>query len=154
MHMMKNTFTRFLALTAALVLSAGTALAGSEGWHTDFAKAKAKAVEHDKLLLVEFHGSDWCPPCIALKKEVFSTDAFKEFAKDKFVLVDIDFPRKTKLPEAQMKANGELAEKFRVEGFPTILVMTPEGEVVGREVGYSRGGKDEFMAFLAKHSDS
>ena len=43
-----------------------------EGWTTDLDEAFKKAKSENKSVLVEFTGSDWCPPCIAMRKNVFS----------------------------------------------------------------------------------
>ncbi len=71
---------------------AGFALAGGEGWTADFAAAKKEAAESKKDLLIDFTGSDWCGWCIKLNKEVFSHEPFKAGVKDKFVLVELDYP--------------------------------------------------------------
>ena len=86
-------------------------------------RRKKQAAESNKDLLIDFTGSDWCGWCIKLHKEVFSQDAFKEGVKDKFVLVEIDFPKdKSKLSEETQKQNEELGEKYAVQGYPTILL--------------------------------
>ncbi len=58
-----------------------------EGWLTDIEEAVTVAKEKDKLIMVEFTGSDWCPPCIIMKKEVFSKDEFVKKASEDFILV-------------------------------------------------------------------
>lgn len=106
-------------------------------WMTDLDAAKAKAAAENKAVLVDFTGSDWCGWCIKLKKEVFSTPAFEQYAADKFVLVEVDVPNDaSKVGGAeQLVKNQELCAQFGVEGFPTIMVMTPAGDVVGGFVG-------------------
>lgn len=132
---------------AGFLLGAATAQAG-EGWMTDYDTALSKAKSEGKYVLVEFHGSDWCPPCIKLQKEVLSTDAFKALAGQALVLVDADFPRKKQL-EAKQKAHNEaLAQKFGIEAFPTVLILNGEGEVLDKMVGYPRGGLDGFLKFI------
>lgn len=54
------------------------AVRGDELWQTDFHAAKDKAKADNKLLLVDFTGSDWCPWCKKLHEEVFEKDAFKD----------------------------------------------------------------------------
>lgn len=121
-----------------LTLSAG------DGWLTDFEAAQAKAVEEQKPLLLDFTGSDWCGWCIRLKEEVFSKQAFKDYAADSLVLVELDFPRgKKQTPE--LKAQNEaLAMKYRIRGFPTILLLSPEGELI-EQTGYRRGGAEAYV---------
>lgn len=106
-------------------------------WMTDLDAAKTKAAAENKAVLVDFTGSDWCGWCIKLKKEVFSTPEFEAYAADKFVLVEIDVPQdaaKVGGPE-QLVKNQELCAQYGVEGFPTIMVMSPTGEIVGGFVG-------------------
>ena len=106
-------------------------------WMTDLDAAKTKAAAENKAVLVDFTGSDWCGWCIKLKKEVFSTPEFEAYAADKFVLVEIDVPNDAaKVGGAeQLVKNQELCAQYGVEGFPTIMVMTPAGEIVGGFVG-------------------
>lgn len=117
------------------------------GWMTDFDAAKAKAAAENKPLLVDFTGSDWCGWCIKLNKEVFSQQAFKDFAKENLILVELDFPRK-KAQSAELAAqNQALAEKYAVRGFPTILILDAKGEVI-KQTGYRRGGAEKYIEHL------
>ncbi len=108
-------------------------------WMTDFDAAKARAAEEGKALLVDFTGSDWCGWCIRLKKDVFDKPAFAKYAQDKFVLLEVDVPHNPKFDRELLRRNRELCEQFRVSGFPTIMVMTPGGEIVGGFVGGKAG---------------
>lgn len=117
-------------------------------WMTDFAKAKEKAQEENKSVLMDFTGSDWCPPCIKLDKEVFQTKKFKEFAKENLVLLKLDFPRRKQLPDEQKEHNENLAEEFSVRAFPTIVIATAKGKELGREMGYGGGGAEVFLEWV------
>jgi protein disulfide-isomerase len=142
--MKKLIFTTIAGLMALQL----TALAG-DGWLTDFAKAKAEAKKGNKLILMDFTGSDWCGWCIKLKKEVFDTKDFTEYATKNVVLVEVDFPAKKKLSEEQKKANEELKTKFNANrGFPTIVVTDSDGKEVWRQVGYMEGGPKAWIAKL------
>lgn len=118
-------------------------------WTTDAAKAQAQAKKENKLVLLDFTGSDWCGWCIKLNKEVFSTPEFAEYAKKNLVLVEVDFPRKKQLSSAQKSANQALAKKYNIEGYPTIIVLNGDGKQVG-ELGYMPGGPKAFTAELDK----
>src|ERR1051325_9080917 len=85
---------------------------------TDFAKAQAKAKAEKKLVLIDFTGSDWCPPCMALHKNVLTSKEFTAFASKNLVLVLADFPTSKPISDAQKKANSALSDKFKVEGYP------------------------------------
>ena len=139
-----------LKTCAALVAlyCSGAAFAGGEGWSSDFAAAKKEAAESKKDLLVDFTGSDWCGWCIKLNEEVFSKEPFKAGVKDKFVLVEIDFPQdKSKLTEATIKQNTELGEKYAIQGYPTILLCDADGKPYAA-TGYEAGGPEAYVKNL------
>lgn len=133
---------------AALVALHGAAFAGGEGWSSDFAAAKKEAAESKKDLLIDFTGSDWCGWCIKLNKEVFKHEPFKAGVKDTFVLVELDFPRdKAKLTEATKAQNKELAKKYAVKGYPTILLTDADGRPYAK-TGYQKGGPEKYVEHL------
>lgn len=105
-------------------------------WMTDLEAAKAKAAAENKAVLIDFTGSDWCGWCIRLRKQVLDTPAFETYAKDKFVLMEVDVPQNPKFDPELRKRNEQLCEQFSVDGFPTIMVITPQGEVVGGFSGF------------------
>ena len=111
----------------AIALFATTATAASEGWTEDFPAAQAEAKEAGKDLLLEFTGSDWCPPCKALNGEVFSTSAFMDSAPSDFVLVKLDFPSNIPQSETLVNQNNALASKYNIEGYPTIVLADAAG---------------------------
>ena len=118
-------------------------------WLTDFKEAQQLAEKEKKVMLVDFTGSDWCPWCIKLDKEVFSQKAFQKYAAENLVLVMIDFPKKKQQTPEQKKANDELAEKYKVDGFPTVLLLKPDGSIIVR-TGYRRGGAEAYVKYLKK----
>lgn len=119
-------------------------------WIADFDEATAKAKAEGKDLLVDFTGSDWCVWCHRLDDEVFSTAEFKEYAAANFVTVALDFPNdpeiKAQVPNPER--NSELSEKYGVTGFPTVLLMTPDGVVYGK-TGYRAGGPEGYIENLS-----
>lgn len=127
----------------------GFAFAGGEGWSSDFEAAKKQAEKEKKDLLLDFTGSDWCGWCIKLNDEVFKHDAFKAGVKDKFVLVELDFPQEKKLPEETKKQNDELQKKFGIEGFPSIVLCDASGKPYA-STGYEAGGPEKYVAHLDK----
>lgn len=115
---MKFLLTSAIALT--LVLNATAA----EGWLTNIDKAKEEAKVSGKALLVKFTGSDWCPPCMMIDKEVFSKKEFTQAVAEKFVLCIIDSPEADK---ELNKQNKPLLKKYRITGFPTVVLFSNEG---------------------------
>ena len=126
------------------------ATAGEEQWTTDLSKAQEKAKKEKKMVLVDFTGSDWCPPCKALHKNVFTSDEFLKYAKDNLVLVEVDFPKGKPQSTEVKKANEELAKKHQVEAFPTVIVFDSEGKELKRESGYDGTRPAQYIAKLKK----
>ncbi|MGA2659465.1 MAG: thioredoxin family protein [Verrucomicrobiota bacterium] len=136
-------------ITVALMACWALAQAGAAelDWMTDLGKAQAKAKEENRLVLMDFTGSDWCPWCIKLRKEVFSTPEFTEYAKKNLVPVEIDFPQRKQQPAELRKANRALQAKYEIRGYPTVVVLNGQGKKVG-ELGYEAGGPKPFIAKL------
>ncbi len=137
-----------LMTTVAFVFASLSPLhAGGEGWQTDFEAAKKLAAEGKKDLLLDFTGSDWCGWCIKLNKEVFDLEPFKTGTKDKFVLVELDFPQKKELEAKLKEQNEKLQEQFKIQGFPTILLCDATGKPYAK-TGYQPGGAEKYVAHL------
>jgi thioredoxin-related protein len=100
-------------------------------WLTDLPKAQAQAKKENKLVMLDFTGSDWCGWCIKLHKEVFSQPEFAKYAKENLVLVEVDFPRRKEQTAELKKANQALQEKYKIEGYPTLIVLNGNGDQVG-----------------------
>ena len=112
------------------------------GWGNNLETALAHAQPTHKLVLLNFSGSDWCAPCILLKKEIFETEDFKKMAGLHLELVRADFPRqkKNRLPEEQVKYNELLADKYNSSGkFPLTLLLSADGKVLHTWEGYPKG---------------
>ena len=122
----------------------------AETWFTDLPQAAAKAKAENKIVLVDFTGSDWCGWCIKFKKEVLDTPEFQTYAAKNVVLVELDYPHKKAQADDLKKANAALKAKYDVHGFPTLLVLDKAGKEIGRQVGYAKGGPAAFIAKLEK----
>lgn len=135
-----------VALVATLALSAVFATA-AENWGSDFAAALKSAAASKKVILADFTGSDWCPWCVKLDGEVFKTDVFKAFAKENLILFVADYPNEKELSKEVVEQNRKLAEKYGVEGFPTVLLLDENGKELAR-TGYRRGGAEAYVEHL------
>ena len=142
--MSRFAWTAFFPFVLALP---GVAVA-ADLWQTDFEAAQVQAKTEKKLLLVSFTGSDWCGWCMRLKSEVFDQQAFKKAAPKRYVLVDLDFPKKTPLPEKLKTQNNKLAREYNIHGYPTVLMLDAEGKVIAR-TGYRAGGAEGYTKHLA-----
>lgn len=123
----------------------------AQTWLNDFEEAKISAREEQKLILINFSGSDWCVPCMRLKKEYFNDAEFKEFAEKNLVLFNADFPRNKKNhpPEEIMRQHENLAEKYNPNGaFPFTLIIDPSGKIIKTWEGIPENGLQEFIKEL------
>jgi len=136
-----------LLLIAGLLAGQLTALAEVK-WSTDLSAAQAQAKKDKKLVLMNFTGSDWCGWCKKLQAEVFTTKEFDAYAKDKLVLVEVDFPSQKKQSPELKKANEALQAKYKAQGYPTIVVLNGDGKEVWRQGGYMPGGPSAWIAKL------
>jgi thioredoxin-related protein len=116
-------------------------------WLTDFSDAKKKAKEENKKVVMLFTGSDWCSWCMKWDKEVFSKSEFQDYANKNLVLLLVDFPQKKKMSKAQERANDALQSKYKIEGYPTVVVLDSQAKKVG-SFGYSEGGPAAFFSKL------
>jgi thioredoxin-related protein len=135
----------FLIITAFFLIN--------QEWNTSFEQAKVKAANENKLILLNFSGSDWCGPCIKLHKDIFDSEVFVEYAKRNLVLVNADFPRSKKnMPsKEQVKANEALAEKYNSKGvFPYTLLLDANGKVLKSWEGYPKLSAEEFIDELKR----
>ena len=117
-------------------------------WGSDLAAAQARAKMSGKLVFIDFTGSDWCPPCIALHDNVLTQPEFLDYADQNLELVEIDFPRNKPIKKTVELANRNLAEKYKVQSFPTLIVMDAAGKILHRDEGYGRQNAKAFTADL------
>ncbi len=111
-------------------------------WTLDLDAALLNAKADNKYVLLYFSGSDWCGPCIKLKKEVYENDKFEAFSKQNLILVKADFPRKkaNQLEKYQIVLNEKMAEKYNSSGkFPLTLLLDKSGKVLKEWEGYPKG---------------
>jgi protein disulfide-isomerase len=136
---------------AILILSSCAllqAVAADPGWLTDVPQALAKAKQENKMVLLDFTGSDWCSWCMKFKKEALETQDFATYASKNLVCVEVDFPRQKPMSDALKQANKALAAKYKVDGYPTFVVLSKDGKELGRQDGYQEGGAKAFIAEL------
>jgi thioredoxin-related protein len=142
-----------LTITAVLVALGTFCVApayADSPWGNDYKKAQDEAKASHKLMLIDFTGSDWCGYCIQLDRAILSQPQFKDYASKNLVLLEIDFPRRKSQSVQTRKQNQELADRYQVEGFPTLVVLDGEGKTVWRFEGYFPGGLAAFLAELDK----
>jgi protein disulfide-isomerase len=116
-------------------------------WLTDYNKALEQAKSMKRPVLVNFTGSDWCGWCIKLSNEVFTKDEFIAYAKSDLLLLKLDFPRGIPQTPEVKAANDKLAKQYGITGFPTIVLISPEGKEIAR-TGYQPGGAAAYVKHL------
>lgn len=113
-----------------LGLVAAVAPAFAAEWMTDLDAARAQANQTGKAILVNFTGSDWCGYCIRMRRDVLDKPEFATYADNKLVLVEVDVPR-APIPQEERERRMALCREYEVTGFPTVLVLNADGEVLG-----------------------
>ncbi len=143
---MMKAITHLALVTCSVAALVSTAFAKApEGWQTDVDAAIALAKKEGKSVMLEFTGSDWCPPCIEMKKNVFSKEEFFKAASKNFVLVHLDFPKADK---ALAEKNQPYAEKYKIEGFPTVILLNAGGKEFDRFFASEYPNVEAFLAHL------
>jgi len=140
--MFRKTILPLLLLASTVVFA--------QDWKTNFDESQKLAIRQNKKILLVFSGSDWCAPCIKLKKEILLSAEFVDYSKENFVILNADFPKRKKnaLPETQQKHNNMLAERYNKEGhFPLVVVLDSEGKVLGK-TGYKKIPPNEYIWHL------
>lgn len=142
--LIKKTLTTLFIILLSLTVQA-------QEWLTNFDEAKKEAAASNKNIVLVFQGSDWCGPCMKLDKNIWSTETFKNYAKDHFVMLQADFPRKrqNKLSKEQEKHNGQLFETYNSTGsFPFVVVLDAQGNALGTS-GYKNISVEDYIKELA-----
>ncbi|SDD51600.1 thioredoxin family protein [Pedobacter soli] len=132
-----------------LLISLFVYFVGTLNWMGDFSQAQKEAKLSHKQILINFSGSDWCGPCIRLRKEIFESDNFERYASASLLLVRADFPRqkKNQLPKEQVKLNEALAERYNKDGkFPYTVLVDENGKVLKAWDGFPDESAEAFIA--------
>jgi thioredoxin-related protein len=152
MRTRKTRLVKKIAFTIAFAIFlcslACLALADEGQWLTSLPPALEIAKSQNKMVLLDFTGSDWCGWCKKLDAETFSQPAFLDYAAKNVVLVRVDFPKKTPHSDDEKQANKALAEKYKVSGYPTIVVLKSDGDMLFKNVGYMAGGPAAMVSKL------
>ncbi len=125
-------------------------------WQPDFEKAQQIAREKNQHILLNFSGSDWCGPCIRMRKDIFENEQFTKMSDTTLVLVNADFPRqkKNQLDKTIRKQNEVLADKYNPEGnFPFTVLLEANGKVIKSWVGFPAGDVQKFIAEIRNSCD-
>ena len=137
-----------LAVGAAAILSLPLKSQAADGWLVDFEKAKVQAAKEGKSILMEFTGSDWCPPCIQLEKNVLSQEAFKTGAPKNIILLKLDSPRDKSKQTPEENEQYKVLSKQHRPGCPDHFSDGCQGQTLLADRGHSGDPADKYVANL------
>jgi thioredoxin-related protein len=142
-------FDRKVCVVSLVFALASSALAGAE-WQTDYARALEKAKAENKRVLLDFTGSDWCGPCIELRKRVLSRPDFAAYAEKNLILVEIDYPKRKEQSARLKTQNEKLSTQYGIDekGFPTIVLLDSNGKVAREFTGYDGSTAADLVAWI------
>jgi len=138
---------KFTKLNNLLILLACFTAFSFTDWQQGFEKAKQIAREKHQLILLNFSGSDWCGPCIRMRKEIFDSEIFSKMADTSLVLINADFPRnkKNQLDKLIKSQNENLADKYNPEGkFPFTVLLDADGKMIKTWEGLPNENAEQF----------
>jgi len=144
---LKNGIISLVLLTAILIGCGKKGTSDNLNWETNLETALQKAKTENKAVLVNFTGSDWCVWCQKLSAEVFSKSEFEDYADGNLILVKIDFPQNIEQSAETKMYNSQLAQRFGIQGYPTILLFNSTGNLV-LTTGYQPGGPENYVSHL------
>jgi len=147
---LKNIAISLILLSAIFVGCSKSSATDNLKWQDNLEVALQKAKLENKAVLVDFTGSDWCIWCQRLSNEVFSKSEFEKFADDNLILVKIDFPQKLEQSAETKMYNNQLAQRFGIQGFPTVLLFSSQGKLV-LQTGYQEGGPVAYVNSLKSY---
>ncbi len=103
----------------------------------------------DKYLFLEFTGSDWCDWCIKFNREVSSSSVFQDYVEKNLIVLVVDFSQELNANDETSQQKEKLARCFNVRGFPTMFIISPEGNIIAK-TGYQAGGAEAYVEHIKK----
>jgi len=147
---LKKIFLSTILLAAILVGCSKSSANDNLNWEENLETALQKAKTENKAVLVNFTGSDWCVWCQKLSAEVFSQSEFEDYANDNLILVRLDFPRNIEQSAETKLYNNQLAQRYGVQGFPTVLLFNSQGKM-DVQTGYQPGAPVSYITDLRSY---
>lgn len=139
---------RNILLITFLLMLTTSPLVLTAQWYENKNEALTRADQKQVPVLLVFSGSDWCRPCIRFKNEVLNDTDFLQFAGDRLVLLNADFPQRKQQAEELIRQNEQLAEQFNPQGFfPHIVLLNPDGSH-RNDIPYTKQNTAEFIKQL------
>ena len=133
----------FCLFCVAAVVCVQPALSCDVSDDTNFPRSVELAKSTKRPLLLAFLGTDWSISSLKLDREVFDQAELSDNSKYKFLLCKLHFYQTQERSPETIRQNDELATKYKVQEFPTVVVLSADGREVGR-LGYIPGGPKAF----------
>jgi protein disulfide-isomerase len=142
---------RFIFIAAIFLVSTFSVFADypPEGWTDSITEAISQAERENKMIMLDFTGSDWCGWCHKLENEVWNTSEFVSWSDENLIKVFLDFPRQISLSEEQINQNKLMQQYFGVRGYPTIFLLDSNLTPL-LKTGYREGGPVEYIRHLSE----
>ncbi len=121
---MKTVFSTFATLLLLTNIFAVSAQAQSAFRTISFEKACTLARSSKKRIMIDFY-TDWCAPCKKLDQTTWKNAKVRTWLSRQLVCLKVDAEK-----------NAKLASKYKIEAYPTILFLKPDGSEIDRIVGY------------------
>lgn len=134
---MARTHSIGLMLLAAWLAAPAVAAEGI-AWRHDVEAAKHEAAGSGRLVLLHFSGT-FCPPCRAMEQTVFNRADVAQAVEQNYVPVAVD-----------VEKNPALKQQFDVRPIPADVIVTPEGQVINKSVGYKSA--PDYVAALSHYA--
>lgn len=106
-----------------------------EWMNQDLEAAIEEAQKQDRPILVDVY-SDWCAACFELDQNTWPDESIRDYIQKNYIAIRIDMD----------KIRPDLAKRYQIIGYPTILVLNTEGREMKRALGYR--GPQEMLQFI------
>ncbi len=125
-----------VSVVACLLCFSNQTIAQEVNWRRDYAAAYKESTDTGKPLLMDF-GTASCMWCVKLDNTTFRNPSVVKVLNELYIPVKIDGNREIRLTQG-----------LNITGFPTLVLASAEGKIVGRHEGYA--DISEMNALLAK----
>ena len=105
-------------------------------------EACTKAREANKQIFIDFY-TDWCGPCKAVAKNVFPTEEAGKYFNAHFINMSID---------AEKGIGPKIAEEFKIDSYPTFIILNPDKSIAARWMGASTNPTPEKFINIVKNN--
>ena len=121
---MKRAIAMSLSVGILLTLASHAVAQDSPFQTITFDKALAQAKKSDKVVMIDFY-TTWCVPCKQLDNTTWKDDSVVKWLRQQTVALKIDAEKEPKL-----------ASRYRVNAYPSMVFVAPDGKEKGRIIGY------------------